>query len=213
MDALREMTAHGLDAMLVIDQEHKLKGVVEREQMLSKLMIGMVSYRCLDPPSQKLQRTSAAGMPRVRRAKIEVQYQVGGGPSGNWAARSLTKALSSQPNLTITQPFAAIGGAEAETLSEAKGPAVALLTEPQRAITLKDFEDLTLATPGVPVARAHGIADYDPALPSFPALGCVTIVVVPHCPDPLRTTRNIESFRFSVLVLSSIKTTQLKTGN
>lgn len=43
MDALRAMTAHGLDAMPVIDQEHKLKGVVEREQVLSKLMIGMVS--------------------------------------------------------------------------------------------------------------------------------------------------------------------------
>ena len=43
MDALRAMTAHGLDAMQVIDQEHKLKGVVEREQALSKLMMGMVS--------------------------------------------------------------------------------------------------------------------------------------------------------------------------
>jgi predicted phage baseplate assembly protein len=116
-------------------------------------------------------------------AKIEAEYQVGGGPAGNVASGSLTKILSNQPNLTVTQPLAAIGGAEAETLSEAKGRAVALLTEPQRAITLKDFEEVALAIPGVPVARAHAIADYDPALPHFPALGCVTLVVLPRCPD------------------------------
>jgi predicted phage baseplate assembly protein len=116
-------------------------------------------------------------------AEIEAEYQAGGGTSGNVPAGDLTKISSNQANLTVTQPFAAIGGAEAENLSQAKGRAVALLTEPQRAVTLEDFEDLALAIPGVPVARAHAIADYDPAFPGLPALGCVTVVVLSYCPD------------------------------
>lgn len=50
-------------------------------------------------------------------------------------------------------------------------------------MTLADFEALALATPGVPVARARALADHHPALPCFPALGNITVVVVPHCPD------------------------------
>jgi hypothetical protein len=43
MDALREMTEHNLDAILVLDDECKLKGEIEREQVLSKLMLGMMN--------------------------------------------------------------------------------------------------------------------------------------------------------------------------
>jgi len=46
-------------------------------------------------------------------AEIEAEYRVGGGSAGNVAAGSLTKILSDQPGLTVTQPFASIGGAEA----------------------------------------------------------------------------------------------------
>ncbi len=41
LDVLREMTAQNLDALVVIDEDQKLKGVVEREQILSKLLLGM----------------------------------------------------------------------------------------------------------------------------------------------------------------------------
>jgi CBS domain-containing protein len=44
LDALREMTAQNLDALVVIDENQKLKGVVEREQILSKLLLGMARY-------------------------------------------------------------------------------------------------------------------------------------------------------------------------
>lgn len=117
-------------------------------------------------------------------AEIIVKYKIGGGPTGNVEARKLTRSLAGHPNLTISQPFAAIGGANAELLTAAQGRAIASLAKPRRAVTLGDFEELALATPGVPVAKAHAIADYDPALPCLPALGSVTVVVVPHCPEP-----------------------------
>ena len=41
MDALREMTAQNLDALIVMDEERKIKGVVEKDQLLSKILLGM----------------------------------------------------------------------------------------------------------------------------------------------------------------------------
>lgn len=145
-------------------------------------------------------------------AKILAQYQIGGGVAGNVAADVLTKCSEikdieiAQPfaasggaagNVAadvltkcseikdIAQPFAASGGAAAESLVEAMGRANAWLRDTRRAITLTDFEQLALKTPGVPVARAHALTDHHPALPGLPALGSVTVVVVPQCADPI----------------------------
>jgi CBS domain-containing protein len=41
-DALRKMTTQNLDAMIVVDEKRQLKGVIEREQILSKMMVAMV---------------------------------------------------------------------------------------------------------------------------------------------------------------------------
>ncbi len=41
MDALREMTTQNLNALIVIDEERKIKGVVEKDQLLSKILLGM----------------------------------------------------------------------------------------------------------------------------------------------------------------------------
>lgn len=41
IEALSEMTKQNLDALIVIDKNLKLEGVVEREQLLSKLILGM----------------------------------------------------------------------------------------------------------------------------------------------------------------------------
>lgn len=125
-------------------------------------------------------RVPPAGM------EIKATYRAGGGAAGNIAPKTLIK-LMGEPALSgleVAQPFAAGGGAEAESLPDAKERALEALAAPRRAITLKDFEDLALATPGVPLARACAIEDYDPAMPCLPALGCVTVVVLPRCPSP-----------------------------
>jgi predicted phage baseplate assembly protein len=114
-------------------------------------------------------------------AKLFCSYGVGGGPEGNVVAGSLT--IAPHLALTVLQPFDATGGAPAETLPEAQGRAFAALQRTYRAVTLADFESLALETPGVPVARARALAEYHPAVPCFRAPGCVTVVVVPHCPD------------------------------
>ena len=41
IDALKEMDKYNTDELIVIDKDGKLKGVVEREDILSKLMIAL----------------------------------------------------------------------------------------------------------------------------------------------------------------------------
>ena len=132
-------------------------------------------------------------------AKLQLAYQVGGGPSGNVAAGTLVRAVASPRNdalfaaanggaaadwsqLALAQPYAA-GGVAAEALNAATARAVEAAFALSRAVTLDDYERLALAVPGVPAARARAIADYHPDVPCFVAAGSVTVVVVPACPD------------------------------
>lgn len=116
-------------------------------------------------------------------AEVSVAYQTGGGSDGNVAAGTLAYPTAPHPTVQIEQPFAACGGADAETLEGAKARAVRELAVPTRAVTLSDFESLALAAPGVPIVRAHAIADYHPAIGCIPVGGSTTVVVLPSCPD------------------------------
>ena len=116
-------------------------------------------------------------------ARLACRYRVGGGSEGNLGAGSLVQAEGVA--VSLRQPFAAFGGAPAETLDEARGRALDFLSERFRAVTLADLETLALATPGVPVARARAIAGHHPALPCVTAAGSVTLVAVPSC-NPIR---------------------------
>ena len=116
-------------------------------------------------------------------ADITAEYQTGGGAEGNVPPQTLVQLRPHQATVSVEQPFAAFGGSAAETLNEAKARAVRELSAATRAVTLDDFETLALATPGVPVARAHAIPDYHPAMPCITVNGSTTVVVLPHCPE------------------------------
>lgn len=139
----------------------------------------------LDPEKGEIQfGNGGSGAVPPADAELSVTYQVGGGPAGNVEAQGLTRLTTSAVSTTdFFQPFAAAGGAAAESLFDAKARAVAWLSHPHRAVTLKDFETLALETPGVPVARVKALADYDAVLPCVTAPGAVTVIVIPHCPD------------------------------
>jgi predicted phage baseplate assembly protein len=133
-------------------------------------------------------------------AVLTITYQVGGGDAGNVAAFTLAQVPSSPLNgarysaangglapdwalLTLTQPYAALGGADAEARNTAEARANDVAFAATRAVTLDDFERLASAVPGVPVGRTHALSDYFPSLPCYPAAGSVTVAVVPACPD------------------------------
>lgn len=116
-------------------------------------------------------------------SQIEIEYQTGGGAGGNVVAGTLVQFEPVRNDLKVEQPFAACGGAAAETLNEAQARAVRELATTTRAATLQDYEMLALATPGVQIARAHAIADYHPDMPCLPVSGSTTVVVLPPCPE------------------------------
>ncbi|HEV2953575.1 MAG TPA: putative baseplate assembly protein, partial [Candidatus Dormibacteraeota bacterium] len=114
-----------------------------------------------------------------------LEYRVGGGPAANLPAGRLTQVLAKgTAGLSIMQPFAALGGAVAESLDQAHGRLLERLARPSRGITLADWEDLALRAPGLPVARAKAIPAYLPDLGCWTASGVVTVVIVPSCGKP-----------------------------
>ena len=128
---------------------------------------------------------------------LHVKYQEGCGEAGNIAAGTLDKVPPNAANtllapaiaafakpLAVWQPFAAIGGTVRETLGSVQARAFESATRVDKAVTTADFERLALATPGVPVARAHAVPGLHPALPCYSAPGAVTLIVVPYCPLP-----------------------------
>lgn len=140
----------------------------------------------------------------------------------SWAldtnSAALNEALLGEDPATVTtrldaisNPEAAFGGADRETLTHTAGRAAEVLwaherlvelaeahgaitldqldrdtvldrRAPDRAVTLLDFERLALSVPGTHIARARAWAGIDPAYPCLQAPGTVTVVVVPELP-------------------------------
>ncbi|MFT3801591.1 MAG: putative baseplate assembly protein [Burkholderiaceae bacterium] len=110
-------------------------------------------------------------------------WRTGGGSAGNLAADTLD-TLPATPALALSQPFAAVGGAPAETLAQSRARAYDRVDTVDKAVTLADIEHLALAAPGVPVARVRAVANMAPRLPCWTAPGVVTLIVIPPCPLP-----------------------------
>jgi hypothetical protein len=88
---------------------------------------------------------------------------------------------------TITNAMSSIAGAPAETLDGAATRAIKMLNQTNRAVTLKDYERLALATPGTQLARAEARANRHPSFPCLKATGLITLVVLPNMPVPRPT--------------------------
>lgn len=111
--------------------------------------------------------------PAGRNNVVARRYQVGGGVRGNVNANTLTqltRAIAYIDKCYNAMPAA--GGADAETVEEAKARAPLTLKSRDRAVTAEDYESLALrASTGV--ARAK-------CLPSQKHDGEVQVVVVPR---------------------------------
>jgi hypothetical protein len=113
------------------------------------------------------------------------RYSYGGGGAGNVAAGALTVLVSPIAGVaSVTNPRAAVGGADAESLDSARRRAALELRTRSRAVTAEDFEHLTIAA-SPRVARAVCAApDGD---------GSVRVHVLPRIerPDRLLTVEEL----------------------
>jgi len=84
---------------------------------------------------------------------------------------------------SVTNLAPASGGADPETIAQAKVRAPAVLKAGGRAVTAEDFETIALDTP-VAVGRVHALPLTHPRFPGVPVPGAVTVIVVPNSPGP-----------------------------
>ncbi len=106
-------------------------------------------------------------------------YRTGGGRQGNVAAGTLTVLKSSIPGVaSVTNPIAATGGVDAETLDDARVRAPLELRTRYRAVTVEDFQALA-AEASRQVARVH-------CIPPDPDDGLVRLRILPMVEDSAR---------------------------
>jgi predicted phage baseplate assembly protein len=100
------------------------------------------------------------------------RYRVGGGSAGNVNPNTLTSLSRALAYIDeVTNPIAAAGGADRETVVEAKERAPYTIKSRDRAVTAEDFEMLALRS-STSLARARCVPDRG-------GRGGVTVVVLP----------------------------------
>lgn len=141
---------------------------------------------------------------------------VGGGwlgeptPKGEGHVHAHTFNVVSLGNLAVEARTAAAGGRDAESVDAALARVRRELNTPRRAVTADDYETLTLATPGLGVARATAIVDADSDGDRSDESTEVRVVVVPHSAgDP--ADRPVPSEGFSNAVHAHLETRRLLT--
>jgi predicted phage baseplate assembly protein len=98
-------------------------------------------------------------------SEIRVNYMVGGGLIGNVPSSTLVDIIyvpglstnettALQSIISVTNQDPAIGGSDPETTNQIRVSAPAALRAANRAVTLQDYEDLSLAVSGVGKANA-----------------------------------------------------------
>ena len=129
-------------------------------------------------------RPVPAGTANVRAHR----YRTGGGAVGNVPAGAITQLLGGIPYVNgISNPRAAEGGADGETLPEVRVRGPQTLRHRGRAMAASDYESLAReASPGVAIVRA--LPATHPS--GRHAAGWVTLIVVPESQEP----RPIPSF-------------------
>lgn len=110
--------------------------------------------------------------PEGKNCIIATSYRIGGGALGNVNPNTLTSLGRALAYIeTVTNPLAATGGADRETIEEAKARAPFTIKSRDRAVTSEDYEMLALRA-STTLARARCVPDRSNR-------GHVTLALVP----------------------------------
>ena len=121
-------------------------------------------------------------------------YRTGGGSRGNCPEGRIVQLKTTLPYIdSVTNPEAATGGAEAETIAALRDRAPKKIRHGDRAVTLEDYEDLAmLASPEVARARCfpllnlsqNPLAVQNPVEQVPQAIGAISVMIVPRSTAP-----------------------------
>ncbi|GAA1974920.1 baseplate J/gp47 family protein [Microbacterium pumilum] len=108
--------------------------------------------------------------------RIVAWYRHGGGAKGNVAAGTLTTLKDAVPGVSVTNPAAATGGRDRETLENAMVRGPQSIHTLDRVVTARDYEQFAVAASGG-VSRARAVTRADAWVGATP--GEVQVYVVP----------------------------------
>ncbi len=140
------------------------------------------------------------------------RYQTGGGTAGNKTAGTIVQLKTTVPYVErVTNPEAATGGAEAETLDSLRDRMPRTLRHRGRAVTLEDYEDLAKqASPAVARAKCIPLRNLAEApLGEVLKPGDISIIIVPRSTD----AKPLPSLELIDRVQSSLKANGTPTAN
>lgn len=120
-------------------------------------------------------------IPRPDGATV-VEYTIGGGRDGNGGVTGNWLPVTADAPVRAANLVQAGGGADPETLAQARDRAAGALGEVTRAVTAEDFVTLAVTTPGVAVGRAYAAPGEHPGFPCARVPGAVTVHIVPSVP-------------------------------
>jgi hypothetical protein len=120
---------------------------------------------------------AADGAPNAR-----LRLLVGGGSAGAVGASGGAASWQGAGGVRARNVTESLGGAEAETLEQARMRCGAGLRVATRAIIRADFETLALTTPGAGLRRAHAAIGLHRLHPCVAVPGAVTVFIVPDAP-------------------------------
>jgi predicted phage baseplate assembly protein len=113
-----------------------------------------------------------------------LEYMTGGGEEGNLMPERNWEIDDFKGS--VINYLASTGGKEAQTIEEAIEDFCRDLKTPYTTVTLQDFEQLAMSTPGLRISRAKAIGNYDPNNPKpknpKDSQGSVTVVIIPYSP-------------------------------
>lgn len=113
-----------------------------------------------------------------------MEYVSGGGEKGNLKAECAWTTDDFSGQITNHRPSS--GGMDVQIIEEAIEDLLKDMRTPYTTVTAKDFEDIAINTPGLRIARAKAIPNYDPSEPTPKyadySKGSVTVVIIPYTP-------------------------------
>jgi predicted phage baseplate assembly protein len=140
---------------------------------------------------------SRGAVPPAGARVVVTAYRHGGGRSGNLPANSLTAMRAPIPYVaSVTNREAATGGVDAETPEEAKERGPLALRAGARAVTVQDFERLTL--------ESHQSIARSRCLPPTRSGEAVRVLLVPAVDVPMDEV-DIDSYRIPPETLRDVR--------
>ncbi|MEI2692762.1 MAG: putative baseplate assembly protein [Anaerolineae bacterium] len=113
--------------------------------------------------------------------RIRVSYEYGGGAAGNVAVGAINASPDPrlQGGFKVENPVPTWGGDQGETTEEGERNIPLYLRHRDRLVTVQDFEDVAMRTPGVDMGRVEVLPLFHPSR-SGANPGVVTLVAVPE---------------------------------